>query len=61
MIETIADLRYAFQQNRDYERRMYQKATGKYPLDYHVDNPEGYYLKNIRLVHRLFKPKNGGR
>jgi len=47
MTETLAELREQFQKQRDYEMRLYAKATGLYG-GYIVDNPEQYYAKNIK-------------
>ena len=47
MVETLAELRGQFQKQRDYELRLYSKVTGEY-VGYYVDDPEQYYVKNIK-------------
>ena len=47
MVETLADLREQYQKNREYEMRLYSKVTGYYG-GYYVDDPEQYYVKNIK-------------
>ena len=49
MLETLAELREQFQKMRDYEMRLYSKVTGEYG-GYYVDDPEQYYVKNVKEI-----------
>ena len=54
MVETFAELREQYQKNREYEMRIYARATGLYS-GYIVDHKEQYYAKNIEGEPKAWK------
>ena len=54
MVETLAELREQYQKNREYEMRLYARATGLYG-GYYVDSQEQYYVKTIEGEHKVWK------